>query len=225
MADVKISALTAATGLTDDDVFVVNDGSTTKKITAANASGYFGGHPQNTATGGGYWHRSLASDDNPSGAAFPIINRMYVTPIYISEPCTVTGLALNMTAAADASNVVRLGLYQAGSDGYPGTILDQGTVAADSTGAKTATVSIAVTPGWHWLAAAPQGTGAPGSTWQFTGRHAMNRFRSTASDASWVALASTTALYSAFSSTFTDSPTMTRDTSSNRIPLIAMKVA
>ena len=38
----KVSDLTAATALTDDDVLYVIDGSTSKKITAANAAAYFG---------------------------------------------------------------------------------------------------------------------------------------------------------------------------------------
>jgi hypothetical protein len=49
VADTKISALTAATSITDDDLLVMVDDPAgtpaTKKITALNAKGYFGGRP------------------------------------------------------------------------------------------------------------------------------------------------------------------------------------
>lgn len=47
----KVSDLTAATALTDDDVLYVIDGSTSKKITAANAATYFGGGDTITISG------------------------------------------------------------------------------------------------------------------------------------------------------------------------------
>ena len=78
-------------------------------------------------------------------------NRLHGMPIYISSPCTITkiGVEVNTASAGNA----RLGIYNMGSDGLPsGLLLDAGTVSTGTTGEKEVAISQALFPGWYFLA-------------------------------------------------------------------------
>jgi hypothetical protein len=63
-------------------------------------------------------------------------------------------MGCNVGTAGAASSVIRLGIYAISSTGDPGSlVLDAGTVTADSTGDKTATVSTTLPAGAYWMVA------------------------------------------------------------------------
>lgn len=91
-----------------------------------------------------------------SSTAAPGQNNAYYVYIPIAESCTLDRIGIEVTAGA-ASSTVRLGLYAAGADGKPGTLLvDAGTVDTSTTGVKEATISQAVTAPGVWACAVRQ---------------------------------------------------------------------
>lgn len=88
-------------------------------------------------------------------ARSPSVNRLYAMPFFVSQPCTLVQLAVNVTTAG-ASSGVRVGVYRsaAENDIYPGALLvESGEMDTSSTGVKTSTVNQALTPNrWHWYA-------------------------------------------------------------------------
>lgn len=91
-------------------------------------------------------------------------------PFRCDSTHTFTGIACEVTSAGGTGAVVRLGLY-ADASGKPGTLVtDYGTIDATSTGRKAITgLTIALTPGWYWLAAVVQGTPTPVPTMRVAG--------------------------------------------------------
>lgn len=104
----------------------------------------------------GLWYPSLPCTGIGTNALPNQVLRL--TPMDVPLALTLTGLAIEVTSAGDASCVSRLGIYADDGTGYPGAlVLDAGTVAADSTGVKTITISQALTTGRYWVGAATQG--------------------------------------------------------------------
>lgn len=173
--------------------------------------------------GSGYWCYSpyLAT---PSGTAWPIINRAYISPHFFPESVDITALAVNVAGAGTSGNVIRLGIYAAGSDGLPSTVLAQGTVAGDSTGYKTLTLGSAVTiSGFFWLAAAPQGSSSPGVTWLSTNvKGLFPQFDDAGASFAGTSVTTWSAYFSS-SGSFTDSPTLTQEATA-RLPYIPVRI-
>lgn len=72
---------------------------------------------------------------------------MYASPVYIPGPTTITGIA----AESNLSRTKRLGIYRAGSNGMPTTLLHD---AGSTTGTLSSLtgLSVAAPAGWYWLA-------------------------------------------------------------------------
>lgn len=74
-------------------------------------------------------------------------------PFPVTTPMTFDRLGVNITTGGDAGSAVHLGLYSMSKldETNPGFTLveDGGSVAGDSTGTKSVTVSADVAPGWH----------------------------------------------------------------------------
>lgn len=106
-------------------------------------------------TGQAFYHfpPATAVGTNATGTAV-----LRAFPVYLEAGLTLDRLGVEVTTGA-ASSVARLGIYSTGSDGAPGALLvDAGTVATTSAGAKEVTLSQAITAtGWYWLACASQG--------------------------------------------------------------------
>lgn len=77
-------------------------------------------------------------------------------PVTFLRACTLSELRVNASQAIASTSAV-LGVYSATTAGLPGTLLGSGTVDTSTTGAKIATVSIAVTRGLHFFALASTG--------------------------------------------------------------------
>ena len=74
-----------------------------------------------------------------------------VVPFYVSRTQTFDRIAIQVTTAIGASTI-HLGIYNAGSDGFPGArLLDAGTVSGASPGNIEAVISQILTAGWYWL--------------------------------------------------------------------------
>jgi hypothetical protein len=84
---------------------------------------------------------------------------MHGLPIVIGQAVTLQSIGINVTVAGSTGALARLGIYNDGTDGKPGTlVLDAGTVDCTTTGAKTIAISQTLQPGRYWLACALQGS-------------------------------------------------------------------
>ena len=80
-------------------------------------------------------------------------NNLYAVPFLVQRTTTWDRIALQVTTGGIATTTARLGIYNDGTNLYPGTlVVDAGTVAVDSTGVKAATISQQLQPGLYWLA-------------------------------------------------------------------------
>ena len=76
------------------------------------------------------------------GTLTMVANRLYARPLVVVRDITIDRLAIEVTSAGAAGTKARLGIYNVGTNLYPGTlILDAGEVAVDATGIKAATIS------------------------------------------------------------------------------------
>lgn len=80
-------------------------------------------------------------------------NRIHFVPVHFGSNRTITTVGINVTSAGSAGAVVRLGIYN-DSGGLPTTLIaDWGTVATDSLGFKTLSISQdVVSSQWYWFA-------------------------------------------------------------------------
>jgi len=155
----------------------------------------------------GQWWYASAFYSSPVSTAWPIINRAYATRCFFHRPTTITAVGFNVTSGGTASNVVRLGLYT-DNNGSPGIVVDQTTVAGDSNGQKTWTLTTPLSfTGLFWIAAAPQGSSTPGSTWMTNGDYAFHLPNNSASMDT--GLFNPAVPYWATSTTFADNPSVT----------------
>lgn len=137
------------------------DGSSSQTVAYTRSGGYY------TTIGGNY--ASFTSASHGAGDT-------RFAPFELSTASAVTFDRIGIDiVSGTAGSVVRLGIYNVGSDGKPGTVeLDAGTVAADSAGQKEITISHSLAPGRYYIAAAAQvantnfrayGTGLVRSNW------------------------------------------------------------
>jgi len=79
-------------------------------------------------------------------------NQLEAFPIVVSRDMTFDRIAIEVTTLADPSNI-RLGIYNNGTNLYPGTLLlDAGAVSGATTGVKTITISQQLVKGIYFLA-------------------------------------------------------------------------
>jgi len=83
-----------------------------------------------------------------------VADKLYFVPFWVRASYSFSAVRIEQTGAGTTGNV-RLGVYAVGSSGYPSALQqDCGTVACPaSTGTRTVTTTIALTPGRFWLAA------------------------------------------------------------------------
>lgn len=95
------------------------------------------------------------------GSTTVVANRLVGTYILIPRAMTLSHLVIEVTSAATAGKIARLGIYNVGDNLYPGSLLlDAGTVAVDSTGLKALQISggQALTKGVYFIAVISDGT-------------------------------------------------------------------
>ncbi len=80
-------------------------------------------------------------------------NGTRLPPILVPNPVTVSALWMYVGTAV-GGGLIRLGIYD-----YDGNlVIDAGTIATDTTGWKSASISQVLDPGWHFLAASASAT-------------------------------------------------------------------
>lgn len=157
------------TGLARDAAGVVRvtDGSTgTGTLKAAKVTGANGGSYLTAAkikTGEYVTPQGLGSNAFTATIAN---NTATFVPIDIPVGFTADRIGLNITGAgAGAGPVIRLGIFDSGTDGRPGALLvDGGTIDASTTGNKTVTISQALPAGRVWVCAVAQASATTAPT-------------------------------------------------------------
>lgn len=87
------------------------------------------------------------------------VNQVRYFPTVVVTAITLDQLVVEVATAGAAGKLVRLGIYNADSDWQPTSlVLDAGTVAVDSTGVKTISISQVLAPGRYLLALNSDGT-------------------------------------------------------------------
>lgn len=177
----------------------------------------------------GYWHTSPYLTP-ASTAGLVAANIAWSAPFRFPVDASVTAIGFEVTGvAAGTSPVYRIGLYLSdGTDGLPGTLFEQTTVAADSIGVKTWTLSTprAITAGaLIWVAFALQGVGA-GSSRMRMGQSVGGLMPTHANGASWLAEARYTGCRFTSTGAFTSNPgaTVSAD-DAMRFPYPAVRIS
>lgn len=85
------------------------------------------------------------------------INTIYLVPFEMKAKQTFTSIEFKISAAA-ASSFTRLGVYTAGQDGFPLNLLvDSGAIDSSTTGIKSATIDLDLSPGLYYFASLSDG--------------------------------------------------------------------
>jgi hypothetical protein len=81
-------------------------------------------------------------------------NNLIAVPFYVPSAKTADRIAVDVTVGgAPAGSQARLGIYQNGSNLYPGSLLlDAGQVLVDAPGIKSIVISQSLAAGLYWLA-------------------------------------------------------------------------
>ena len=88
-----------------------------------------------------------------------VADRLYASPLIIVRDMTVDRIAIQVSTAGAAGTKARLGIYNDGTNLYPGTLLlDAGEVAVDAVAIVNITISKALTKGIYWMAIVTNGT-------------------------------------------------------------------
>lgn len=102
------------------------------------------------------WYYPL---DGGGGNRTMTYNLLWLWPFDCQRSITISKLACNVTTAGSSGTTIRLGVYASdGAGGIGNLIVDGGTVAGDTTGVKTITLSQAAGPDRLWFGAVWQGT-------------------------------------------------------------------
>jgi hypothetical protein len=100
------------------------------------------------------------SAGNVAGMAL-VLDRLYYTPIETGQPTPIDRIGIRITVAG-AGSVIRLGVFGAAANGYPGPlVLDAGTVSGAAIASVEIPVSLVVPAGRFWFGAVAQGGVAP----------------------------------------------------------------
>ena len=92
-------------------------------------------------------------------------DHLYACPYLAARDITVDRIAIQVQTAA-AGKSIRLGIYNNGTNLYPGSLLlDAGEVSVATTGMKAITINQALTKGLYWLAFASDGVPNVGGTY------------------------------------------------------------
>lgn len=151
------SGTAAVTDLTSAARSVLDDTTTAAMLTTLGAQTAIAeGRPNDGSTS----QLSLPGVDvSAVSTAALVAGEIYYEPILVTTPITISQLNAVVSTAGAGSTTARLGLYQANTNWQPTTlVVDGGTVAVDSTGAKSASVSQTLQPGRYLLAIASDGT-------------------------------------------------------------------
>lgn len=127
------------------------------------AGGRLGNAPAGTSAGTGFpayrpgssYSTAVTRDSNQQRDFGQ--NNLIAVPFPVWSEGTMISLQTKVVTAGAAGTVARLGVYADSGQMAPGDLLvDAGTVNTDSTGTKSAPISLPVQPGLYWIAQAMQ---------------------------------------------------------------------
>jgi hypothetical protein len=154
----NVTGLTEDTTPADDDLFLSYDTSAAafKKVQRKNALGRVAeGRADDAATNLCVPGVELST----VATASTVANRLYYEPFLVTSPITIDQLSVEVTGAGAGSTTARIGIYNADTDWQPTSlVVDGGTVAVDSTGVKSASISQALLPGRYLFCVYSDGT-------------------------------------------------------------------
>ena len=102
---------------------------------------------------GRYYDTSFSVSVTQASSGTRTADTIYGVPIYIPGTYTMNQIACQIATGGAGGTLLRLGIYSAAATGLPATLLvDGGAIAADVTGLRTATLSLALAEAWYWLA-------------------------------------------------------------------------
>ena len=105
-----------------------------------------------------------------SGTAQTIgANTLWAIPFIVARDMTVDRIAIEVSALAEGASA-RLGIYNNGTNLYPGSLLlDAGTVSVATTGIKTITINQALPKGIYWMVVVSDGNPSLSSLYIYYG--------------------------------------------------------
>lgn len=120
-------------------------------------SGLFGGNPSIPGihpgfVAGRYYTNHYVGSTTTSTITTGFV---YYNFFYIPVVASFDRICVNVTTQGSAGSTGRLGLYNLSGTTPTSLIVDAGDVALDSTGAKEATISATLSPGWYAAAFTP----------------------------------------------------------------------
>jgi hypothetical protein len=77
-------------------------------------------------------------------------NTIYWIPFYVPKTILVNTIVMKVSTASTGNHI--LGIYDNDNNGYPNNLLSSSTLSVASTGIKSATISVQLTPGMYWFA-------------------------------------------------------------------------
>jgi hypothetical protein len=77
-------------------------------------------------------------------------NTIYWIPFYVPKTILINTIAMKVSTASTGNHI--LGIYNNDNNGYPDNLLSSSALSVASTGAKSATISVQLTPGMYWFA-------------------------------------------------------------------------
>jgi len=87
-----------------------------------------------------------------------LANKLYAIPFWVPRAMTIDYIAIDVSALSGGHSCY-LGIYNDGTNLYPGTLLiDAGEVSVNTNGLKAAACAKSLTKGLYWLAVASEGT-------------------------------------------------------------------
>lgn len=93
-------------------------------------------------------------------------DRLYGVLLWLARDITVDRIAIDVTIAGAGGTKARLGIYNVGTNLYPGSLLlDAGTVAVDATGVKSITINQSLTKGLYFTALVSDGIPTIAGLW------------------------------------------------------------
>jgi hypothetical protein len=102
---------------------------------------------------GGYY----GSPGTGTATCSPGVGSCTAVPFGVGKPTRFDQLGIEVTTAAAAGGVIRLGIYADNGQGFPGLLLlDAGLVPSTAAGLVTVTIYQLLPPGLYWLAAQPE---------------------------------------------------------------------
>lgn len=104
------------------------------------------------------------------GTGAAAANTEYAIPVLIGDSGPLDRIGVEIVVAGTAGTLIRLGLRDSDANGRPGALLlDAGTVDGATAQPVEAAISYTILrPGWYWLTATPQSTGAQLPSWRVT---------------------------------------------------------